>query len=305
MSEIKKEFDKSVQAKIDFHNSKQGLKKLLRELFPTIMFISQRKAEDSVELELDMLLSSAITIKTGQFWLPVTNRYDSKMSLSRKPGLRWPHHSGRDYDWRDTETICENGDLESSRASRGYYGYGVKKTEGPPILGMSILKDDNHIDQQKLTDFYGYLARLLKILGGKPKELSDDDRDDKVKFRKGELIVVLPRDQGYQLEVKYTDSQGKVDKAEIRSSELYNFGLTSYSGDYYDTEKNEKQEDFKMRSEWRILETLQRNFNQFIDMLTAFETIKNGYVNQLNSLFKEINDANKAFRLLNKLASND
>jgi hypothetical protein len=305
MSKIKKEFDKSVQAKVDFHNSKQGIKKLLRELFPTVMFISQRKAEDSVEKELDVMLSSAITIKTGQFWIPVTNRYSEKMSLSRKPGLRFPHLSGRNYEWRETVTICENGNLEGNISSRGYYSYGTKRTEGPPTLSLSVLKNDKHIDQQKFTDFYGYLAQFLKILDGKSKELSDDDRDDKTRFRKGELIMLTPRDQGFQLFVKYTDSEGKIESAEIRSSELYNFGLTSYSGDYYDTEEKIKQEDFKMRSEWRILETLQHNFNQVIDMLTAFETIKNGYVNQLNSLFKEINDANKAFRLMNKLASND
>jgi len=273
---------KLLDAKNGMRKAQDQFSEGLEKKFPVLVGskTDTNKSENLLEKELEFLLSSAVTIKTGKVIIQTKKLgYYNKLVLTRNPGLKVPYTSYASISLINTKEI-KNGDL-----------YSVSSYEQDSIVMLSDLKNHRHIDSEKLEKFYGFLKEgigwektLKEFLEPKVPEGSKNISGGY--YTAGKNRVMLSS-QDFKIDLR--DKEGQFINLNLREMKEYDVG---YGGSEVRVRFN------------NLLEMFWKDYETFEVVLTNLENRKREILKIVNEIIERIKEYNRPFKVLEQLKKN-
>lgn len=253
---------------------------------------STDEMQGSIQIELELLLSSSLKYKTGRYKFDATGiNWKNALVLTRSPGLKAPHESYSSCNFSSILSIDKNKNLRYKER-----GYQSSSEDGRATIKLSILLKEKNVHQNKLKSFYDFLERyikLCKILKDKLKiknynHYSDSDVEwEPIAETK---IGILLAPMNYRFVFKNNNENSTRSSLFVDSETMHTY-LERDEGHY------------SSGCQVRELEMLTKSWEPLWKQLLILDKQKGVVGSDLCKLIKDLKEVNKPFRLLQKLVS--
>jgi len=275
---IKDQIIKIKKAKEVLCENKKGIKSYFDKKYPVLTGISSYEMESKIEKGLEILLSSSLKFKTTKIkiYLPL-DEYRTYVNLKRQPGLHYANLSyGLELFDNDSQKMFLNKNLNFIFTDK----YWSKEARGKVAMKFSILKNHKLVDQEKLMLMIKLRAKAIKAQKESRKILDINDLVSKMKSERD--LFKVSKNLRIDLSFRGFDIQITKNREAFSKEERSYYDLASFEPEY--------------------LKYIIRDWNLLEKRLIELEKQKKRMVRGFKQILIELDDANRAYLVLEKLS---